>query len=340
MKPMHRHRRWLLLLPFLLALATPPQQASALTLKIATLAPAGSPWVDGLRRLAAEWERISGGQIEVKIYAGGIAGEEADLIRKLRLGQLQGAALTQLGLGLLEPSFLALSVPFLVQTEGELEELMGRMRFYFDRLLTAKGFRLMNLSKAGWVRFFGREPVVYPADLKRQKLGVPDGDADFVETWRRVGFSAFSLPLGDLLTGLQSGLVDAFYAPPLVAATFQWFRPARYMSDLRIAPVVGGVVLSEQFVRALPPELAGELLDHFRTLEQELNTQMVGLEEQAIVAMRQQGLKIDSVPQAAAAQWRRIGSEGAQAVIGRSFSVESYRIVQSLLEEYRRRQEP
>ena len=197
--------------------------AEAVTLKIATLAPVGSPWVESLRRLSAEWDRISQGRVNLKIYPGGIAGEEADMIRKMRIGQLAGAALTQLGLGLLDSAILALSTPFLIQEEGELDYVMKRAKPYFESRLADKGYRLFAFSKAGWVHFFGREPLIFPEDLKRLKLGVPAGDAAFVETWRRIGFNVFSLPFGDLLVGLQAGMIDAFYAPPVVAASFQWF---------------------------------------------------------------------------------------------------------------------
>jgi TRAP-type C4-dicarboxylate transport system substrate-binding protein len=193
---MIRRRYWPLILLLFWLYCLP---AEAVTLKIATLAPVGSPWVESLRRLSAEWDQISQGRVKLKIYPGGIAGEEADMIRKMRIGQLGGAALTQLGLGLLDSAILALSTPFLIQAEGELDHVMERTKPYFESRLADKGYRLFAFSKVGWVHLFGREPLIFPDDLKRLKLGVPAGDADFVETWRRAGFNAFSLPFGDLL---------------------------------------------------------------------------------------------------------------------------------------------
>jgi TRAP-type C4-dicarboxylate transport system substrate-binding protein len=310
--------------------------AEALTLKIATVAPVGSPWAESLHRLSALWQRISDGKVSLKIYAGGIAGEEADMIRKIRIGQLDGAALTQLGWGLLDPGILALSTPFLIQSEGELEYVMEQSRTFFEERLETAGYRLFAFSKAGWVHFFGREPLMVPEDLMRMKLGVPAGDADFVNTWRRIGFNAYSLPFTDILIGLQSGMIDAFYAPPLVAATFQWFGPARHMTSLPVAPVVGAVVMSSRSVERLPGELREQLLAAFDDLGGRLNTRMVDLEEEALTAMKQQGLQIHSVSADAAERWRAIGAQGIRVVLGRMIPEEAYELVVGLVSEYGR----
>jgi TRAP-type C4-dicarboxylate transport system substrate-binding protein len=311
---MIRRRYWpLILLLFWL----PCLPAEAVTLKIATLAPMGSPWVESLRRLSAEWDRISEGRVHLKIYPGGIAGEEADMIRKMRIGQLDGAALTQMGMGLLDSAILALSTPFLIQNEGELDHVMERTKPYFESRLADRGYRLVAFTKAGWVHFFGREPLI-------------------VEPWRRAGFNAFSLPFGDLLVGLQTGMIDAFYAPPLVAATFQWFGAARHMSALPIAPVVGAVLVTSRFLERIPEELREPLLATFTTLEKELNAQMRALEEEALTVMQEQGLEIHPIPAEAAKQWRRIGDQGIRAVLGRMIPKDSYDLIVELVAEYSR----
>ena len=325
-----RYRRFLLFLLLFLNCFF----AQALTLKIGTVAPVGSPWAESLRRLAADWNRISGGRVRLKIYAGGIAGEEEDMIRKMRIGQLDGAALTQLGWGLLDPGVLALSTPFLIQREEELERVMEHSRNYFEQRLENEGYSLFAFSKAGWVHFFGEEPLIVPEDLMRLKLGVPAGNADFVDTWRKIGFNAFSLPFGDILVGLQTGMIDAFYAPPLVAATFQWFGPARHMTALPVAPVVGAVILSTKSLNRIPDELRGELLATFDELARWLNTEMVSLEDEALSAMEKQGLRIHPVPAEAGEQWRRIVSESIHVVLGRIIPQESYELIADLVSQY------
>jgi len=327
------------LFPFLLvcALFARPVPGSAQTIKIGTVAPAGSPWVESLRRLGGDLQTASGGTLRVRIYAGGAAGEEADMIRKMRIGQLQGAALTQLGLSLLEPGLLALSTPFLVQGEQELDHVMQRLRPRYTRGLEGKGYHLLAFMKAGWVHFFGRRPVVTPADLRGQRLGLPDGDAEFLEIWRRMGFNAFSLPLGDLLVGLQSGMVDAYYSPPAVAASFQWFALTPYMSSMRIAPVIGGVVLSERALAAIPEALRPQVRARFVELERELDLSMAVLEEDALAAMRRRGLLLDPVPPEVLREWERLGEQGAEGIVGRLFSREDYQAVIAAVDEHRSR---
>jgi TRAP-type C4-dicarboxylate transport system substrate-binding protein len=319
---------------FLLAVSLAP--LPALTLKIGTLAPDGSPWVESLRQVAWQWEKISGGQVRLKIYAGGVAGEEQDMIRKLRIGQLQGAALTQLGLGLLEPDILAISIPFLVRDEGELDHLLEASRSRYAGMFARRGYLLAALPKAGWVHFFAREAVVRPRDLRRLKLAVPGDDPQFVEIWRRLGFNAFSLSINDLLAGLQAGMADACYSPLLAAASFQWFGAVRFMPSLPVAPVLGGILLSERALGEVPAGLRPALLEAFRELETELNGRMQSLEQEALAAMRRHGLQVVPVPAEAAAEWRALGAGGGDLVIGRSISQESYDWVRGILEEYRR----
>jgi len=308
----------------------------ALTVKIGTLAPEGSPWVDGLRQIAAEWARRSQGSVQLRIYAGGIVGEEADMRRKLRIGQLQAAALTQLGLGLLEPDLLPVSSPFLVRDERELDRVLEATRPYYAGQFQAKGYRLLVLAKAGWVHFFAREAIVVPADLKRLRLAVPDGDDELVGAWRRLGFNAFSLSINDLLTGLQAGLADACYAPLLAAASFQWFGSARYMPSLAVAPVLGGVLLSERTAASLPPDLLPPLLDCFHSLEEDLNRRMSALETEALQGMRRHGRSVIPVPPEAAAQWHELGARGSRLMIGSSLSQASYDRILAVLEDSRR----
>ena len=309
---------------------------SALTLKIATVAPDGSPWVEAMRQVAGQWERASAGQVRLKIYAGGVAGEEADMVRKLRIGQLQGAALTQLGMGLLEPDILTISVPFLIRDEAELDHVLQAGRGRFAARFAGRGYLLAALPKAGWVHFFARQPVVRPDDLRRLKLAVPGDDPLFVEIWRRLGFNAFSLSINDLLAGLQAGMADACYSPLLAAASFQWFGAVRYMPSLPVAPVLGGVLLSESALEQVPAGLRSTLLESFRELERNLDSRMVSLERQSLEAMQRHGLEVVPVPPEAAAEWRALGTGGGDLVIGRAISRESYDWVRGLLEAYRR----
>ena len=142
--------------------------ASGLTIKMGSLAPVGSPWELGVKKLAAEWDRLSGGTITLKIYAGGVAGDEPDMIRKMRIGTLNGALITVTGLQGIFNGVKTLSYPLLLQSDEELTYVLDKMKPFFDTELSKRGFKPVMWSPSGWVYIFSRAPVVTPNDLRRQ----------------------------------------------------------------------------------------------------------------------------------------------------------------------------
>ena len=163
-----------LLLLVSLAIVASPLSADALTVKLGTVAPEGSPWHDGLLEIASEWQRISGGKIKVRIYPGGVAGDEQDLLRKIRIGQLHAATLTKSGLFALAPEIDLVAFPMMLRTDDELDVLLEKVGPEIEAKLEEKGFKLLNWSRAGWVYFFSKEPVFMPEDLMRHPSYVPD----------------------------------------------------------------------------------------------------------------------------------------------------------------------
>jgi TRAP-type C4-dicarboxylate transport system substrate-binding protein len=143
--------------------------------------------------------------------------------------------------------------------------------------------------------------------------------------------------LGDLLAGLQSGMVDAYYSPPAVAASFQWFALTPHMSEMRIAPVTGGIVLSSRTFNRIPDELKPRVRARFLELDEELNLSMAVLERDALAAMRQRGLVVDPVPPEGVSQWERLGEQGAEVVVGRVFSRGDYEMILAAVDEHRKK---
>ncbi len=309
--------------------------AFADTWRIGTVAPEGSPWTDSLRRLAARWSEVSGGRVQLKIYAGGSVGDEMDMVRKMRIGQLQGAALTQLGLGRVAPSVLAPAIPFLIRDSQELRAVMNRLEPVFVEDLRAGGLQPVLWSEAGWVHFFGRAAIVHPQDLKNLKLAVPEGDDRILEAWRRMGFQAFPLSLPDILTGLQTGMVDALYAPPVAVAAFQWFGQAAHMSGMAISPTFGGVVIVRQAWEKIPEAVRARLLVEARKIGAELDRSMGALDRQAQAAMREHGLVIDPVPPEAERAWRTLASEEVRAAAAGIVSPEVLDLIRDYVAQYR-----
>lgn len=307
------------------------------TWRVGTVAPANSPWTDALHQLARHWARLSGGRIELKIYPGGAAGDESDLIRKMRIGQLQGAALTSLGLNRLAPAILSLSIPFLIREPDELQGVLERLKPSFEGQLAAEGFQVAAWAQAGWIHFFGRAPVVYPKDLKRLKLAVPAGDQEQLEAWQRMGFQAIALPLPDFLAGLQTGMVDALYSPPVAVASFLWFGSANHMSAMPVAPVIGGILITRTAWERVPQELRPALLEAAREVGRGLDRRMEELEEEALREMQKHGLVVDPVPAEARREWQELAQQAVASLTGKVFSAQTYEQIRNYLADLRRK---
>jgi TRAP-type transport system periplasmic protein len=155
--------------------------AFAQTIKLGTLAPEGSPWHNILRDMAESWKTATGGTVQFRIYSGGVAGDEPDMVRKIRVGQLHAAALSGAGLSAIAPEIQALQMPMMLTSSEELDYVRDRLAPKLEAILEAKGFKVLNWGDAGWVQFFAQKPVVGPEDLKPMKLFVWAGETAYVE---------------------------------------------------------------------------------------------------------------------------------------------------------------
>ena len=308
-----------------------------LTVKVGSIAPDGSPWDRALKKIAAEWKAISGGTIEVKVYPGGIVGNEPDMIRKMRIGQLQAAIFTSMGMSYIAPEEFSISLPFLVQNDNELDYLMKKTTPTFEKLIEKKGFIVVVWAKAGWVNFFSVKPVVYPRDLKPLKLSVAENDAELLQAWRVMGYNAIPLATNDLMTALQNGMVEAFYAPPLVAASFQWFGIAKHMCSINIAPLIGGLTVTKKTWEEIPPAMRAKLVKSAKQTIDELYLETILLEKKAIETMKKNGLIIHEVPPEVAKLWHKEASNGYDVYVGKTFSRELLEKLQNYLKEYRKK---
>jgi len=307
---------------------------SALTIKMGTLAPLGSPWELEARRLGAEWARLSGGSVMLKIYAGGTAGDESDMIRKMRIGTLNAALITVDGLQGIFNGVETLSYPLLLQSDDELGYVLKKMEPYFDSELQKRGFKPIMWSPSGWVYIFSRTPVVTPDDLRRQKLWVWDANPDEVQAYQKAGFQTVSTAATDLTTSLQAGMVDALVTSPLAAASNQWFGIAKNMATIRLAPLWGAVVISMKSWSAVPADLQPQLLDAAQKMADTFAPDLAMADRQAIDAMLKYGLKVNTVPPEAEKSWEAILQSTFSGLIGRTYDKSSFEMAKGYLDVY------
>ncbi len=326
-----RHARMMAVL-LLAALALPAQ-----VIKIGSSAPDRSPWDDALKEIARDWERISGGQVRLKIYPGGIAGGEEDVIRKMKVGTLGGAVLTNIGLTKINPDAFVLSTPFMFHSDAEMAYVMERLNPVLEEQIRQKGFKVVIWTMTGWVNFFSKVPVLYPQDLKKQKLAFSSGEPELEQAWKKSGYLVVPNELSDLMMALQSGMVDAFYLPPLVAASGQYFGVASHMCSLKIAPLVGGLVIVDRLWERIPENQKKEMMEAVARVARKLAGETERLEQKAIDTMKKNGLVIHEAPADSLAKWKEAADKGMDELVGKLFSREIYDKLQGILQEYRRK---
>ena len=317
---------------FLTSLVLPAQ-----VIKIGSVAPDRSPWDDALKEIAREWESISQGQVKLKIYPGGIAGSEDDMIRKMRVGTLGGAVLTNIGLTKIDPDAFVLSTPFMFHSEKEMEYVMERLNPIFEKQIMVKGFKVIIWTMSGWVNFFSKHPVLYPQDLKKQKLSFMTSEPELEQAWKKSGYYIVPTELRDLMMALQSGMVDAFYLPPLVAGSGQYFPFAPHMCSLKIAPLVGGMVIVDRIWEKIPENFKPLMMKAVDRVSAKLAKETTDLEAKAMESMKKNGLIIHEAPADSLAKWKEAADKGMDELVGKIFSKEIYERLQQILQEYRQK---
>jgi len=299
--------------------------AAAITIKIGSVAPARSPWDIALKKMNKEWVRITKGQVQLKIYPGEIAGNEGDVIRKMRIGILGGGVFTSIGLSKIYPDINLLNVPFLITSQEKLDYALKWLKPVFEEGLEEKGFKILAWSMAGWIHIFSKEPVLYPRDLKKHKLSFSTGEPLWEQAWKKSGYRVIPNDLKDMMMALQSGMVDSFYLTPLVTASAQYFAFAPNMCSLKIAPVVGGIVVTKRVWDRIPDPYKPQMMQVMKDIEAELNLEREKLTREAIQTMKENGMVINQAPEDSLAKWTAEAAKGLDEVIGKAFSEKLYR---------------
>ncbi|MDF1556234.1 MAG: TRAP transporter substrate-binding protein DctP, partial [Deferrisomatales bacterium] len=261
------------ILPWLIAgmlfAAAAPARAGAL--KIATIAPDGTNWMQEMRTGAATIADRTAGRVTFKFYPGGVMGNDATVMRKIRAGQLHGGAFTGGSLSELYPDMQVYSLPFLFRDYAEVDAVRARLDPVLTRGLEAKGMVALGISEGGFAFLLSDTPVPTVADLTSKKAWIPEGDAIGAAALRAAGVSPVSLPIADVYTGLQTGLVDTVAATPSAAIAFQWHTRMGYANDLPLSYLIGVLAVSQEgFVKVSPAdqEIVRQVMgDVFRRLD-------------------------------------------------------------------------
>ncbi|MDR2795998.1 MAG: TRAP transporter substrate-binding protein DctP [Spirochaetaceae bacterium] len=322
---------------FLFALiAALPAQQKTVTIKLASLAPENTPWGAALNKMAADWSTATNGAVRVIVYHNGVAGNEADVLRKLRLNQIQAAVFTSAGMNLISPDVVTLSCPFFIQTDDELDAVLDKLRPQLEAGVNKAGFVTVAWSKVGWVRFFSRRPVFVPSDMKKQKLAVGNDMPSFNDAFRTMGYQLVETNLNDVLVALNSGSIDAVYQSPINAAVSQAFGIAKNMSSLRIAPFLGAILLNQAAWRSIPDQYKDALMKIGREVESRNNQNVKKMEDDALAAMLKNGLVINECSPAQEREWIDDINKVMPQLLDKTFNKTLYNNIQDVLEQTRK----
>lgn len=322
-------------------LAPPTVSARDFEVKMATLSPEGSPWDNIFRKMGQEWTQGSDGRVSLLIYAGGQVGDEADILRKMRFNQYHGAMLTVRALADIDESFKVFQIPLFFQSYRELEHVMADLGPLLKERLKKKGFIHLGWGYAGWVHVFTTKPVETVSDLKALKLWTSAGDDEAVQSWKRSGFHPVPLAATDILTGLQTGMVEALATPPLAAMQLQYYRKTPYMMDLGLAPLIGAILITERAWNRIDEGDRAKMLEASGRAQAKLIETIPKLDETAIKLMASQGLNVVEVRNGEhAGEWLKEAEAFATRSRDRSVPADIFDLARKSRDAFRSQQDP
>ncbi len=306
-----------------LCLAFPAQDAAAETIiKFATLAPQGSTWMKVMDDFSSEVSAKTGGEVKFKVYAGGVQGDEKDVVRKIRLGQLHGGGFTGVGLGLVAPAVRVLDAPFLFKTPYEIDGIHAAFDQELRKYFEDGGYVLLGWAEVGLVYLYTASRVEKPADLRSVKMWTWEGDPVAEAALRALEVSPIPLSITDVMTSLQTGLINGVYGSPLSVIAMQWFTKTKYMLNQPITNASGAALVSKQIFSKLKPEHQKTVLalgeKHFSkltTLSREDNLK-------SIETLKKQGIEVVAPGAQSQTAFEAAGIKARQSLAGKLYTAD------------------
>jgi len=310
--------------------------AEPLTIKFATVAPEGSSWMNTMKELDKTIREKTQGQIAFRIYAGGVAGDELDALRKIRIGQLHSAAFSGVGFGQILPAVRVLDLPFLFRNYKEIDGVHKEMEGFFAEQFRQKDFELLSWAEVGNVHLFSQEPIRKVSDLAKLKVWTWSGDPIAKETFSAMGTNPVPLAITDVTTALNTGMIDTVYAPPLGAIALQWNLSVKTMTSLPLAHSTGAILVSKNFAQKIPAEHFKIMKEEFHLSMERLTLELRKQTEESVAVLEKGGIKILPAPEEAdLKEFYKVHDRVAQALSGKVYPKEVLDRVYDILKKNR-----
>jgi TRAP-type C4-dicarboxylate transport system substrate-binding protein len=305
---------------FLLDFSVISFAAEPMMIKFATVAPEGSTWMNTMKELDKTIREKTQGQIAFRIYAGGVAGDELDALRKIRIGQLQSAAFSGVGFGQILPAVRVLDLPFLFRNYKEIDAVHKELEGFFAEQFRQRDFELLSWAEVGNVHLFSQEPIRKVGDLAKLKVWTWSGDPIAKETFSAMGTNPVPLAITDVTTALNTGMIDTVYAPPLGAIALQWNVSVKYMTSLPLAHSTGAILVSKNFAQKIPAEHFKIIKDEFHRSMERLTLELRKQTEESVALLEKGGIKILPAPEEAdLKEFYKVHDRVAQALTGKVY---------------------
>ena len=309
--------------------------AQVVTIKLGTLAPDGSAWHSLLKQMAEKWAEVSGGKVKLRIYPGGVAGDEGDMVRKMRVGQLTAAALSVFGLHDIEPSAQSIATPGLIGDQDEWDHVFGAMTPAWEKRLKEKGFVTLMWGDTGWVYMFFKKEIRTPAQAAGVRVFAWAGDPAAAKVWKLAGFQPVVISSTDILPSLNTGMIEGFAATPIMAFTARWYEPTKYMPDTSWGHLPGATIVSKEVWDKIPADLQPKLMAIAREYGIKVNKEVTKMQADAIAQMKKNGLKVLSLTDAEKNAWVEASEKAWPMLRGGTVPAEAFDEVKRARDEYR-----
>lgn len=304
---------------------------AATEIKVAILAPEGSTWAKVMHEWNDELKQRTEGRLSLKLYPGGVLGDELDVIRKIRIGQCHAGGFTGVGLGAINAEVRVLELPFLFENYTEVDAVSKKIAKRLESGFEKKGFILLGWTETGFVNIFSKKPIASSKDMKGMKMWAWEGDPLVEALYQQFGIVPTPLTLPDVLTSLQTGLIDAVYAPPLAAIALQWFTRTPYLTKENIGYSLGGFLIDKKFYLKLPAADRDILQDTATKFSRILVERTRQDNEASYTSLHGAGLKFISIPPKAMEEIRTTSKNVWEVLAGKLYSTELLREVQTTL---------
>lgn len=321
---------------FLVLSATAVFAGPRYSFKIASLAPEGSVWVTHFRNFAAEIAERSNNEIAIRIYPGGVMGDDLAMYRKMRVGQLDGGGFTMTGIAHAVPDFRVMAVPFLFNTYEEIDHTSKELLPYFTQQFSDKGLELLALTEVGFIYGMSKQPTSTIDDLKKRKSWIPSGDPVTAAYLKGLSITPVPLSIPDVLSSLQTGLIDTVYTSLYGTIVMQWFTKATFITDIPYGYAYGGVIFSKRAFSRLPANYQEIVHQSAQRHFSALNQQTRKTNQESREVLLQNGVSF--VPASSNTREVLVSNRDTaiKELMGKAFSKRAYDLLSAALEDYRK----